>query len=99
MRPLEAQCRLELGSLQTLTPVKRREQRVTAIRMFREPWNKGKLIGQKAPLKLKDIWAIRVRLQLANGARDFGVVQSGNRQQAQGMRPCCQTSSSGCLRW
>src|SRR6478672_7244906 len=30
----------------------------------REPWNKGKLVGQKAPLKLKDIWAIRVRLQL-----------------------------------
>ena len=26
-----------------------------------EPWNKGKLIGQKAPLKLKDIWAIRIR--------------------------------------
>lgn len=25
-----------------------------------EPWNKGKLVGQKAPLKLKDIWAIRV---------------------------------------
>ena len=25
----------------------------------REPWNKGKLIGQKSPLKLKDIWAIR----------------------------------------
>lgn len=23
----------------------------------RAPWNKGKLIGQKAPLKLKDIWA------------------------------------------
>ena len=22
------------------------------------PWNKGKLVGQKAPLKLKDIWAI-----------------------------------------
>jgi len=29
-----------------------------------EPWNKGKLIGQKAPLKLKEIWAIRVRLEL-----------------------------------
>ena len=26
-----------------------------------EPWNKGKLIGQKAPLRLKDIWAIRIR--------------------------------------
>lgn len=28
-----------------------------------EPWNKGKLIGQKAPLKLKNIRAIRIRLQ------------------------------------
>ena len=28
------------------------------------PWNKGKLIGQKAPFKLKEIWAIRVRLQI-----------------------------------
>ena len=23
----------------------------------REPWNKGKLVGQKAPFKLKEIWA------------------------------------------
>jgi hypothetical protein len=29
------------------------------------PWNKGKLIGQKSPLKLNEIWAIRVQLQLA----------------------------------
>ena len=28
----------------------------------RPPWNKGKLVGQKAPFKLKEIWAIRVRL-------------------------------------
>jgi hypothetical protein len=27
----------------------------------REPWNKGKLVGQKAPFKLKDIRALRVR--------------------------------------
>ena len=26
------------------------------------PWNKGKLVGQKAPLKPEDVWAIRVRL-------------------------------------
>ena len=26
------------------------------------PWNKGKIVGQKAPLKLKDIWAILIRL-------------------------------------
>jgi hypothetical protein len=27
---------------------------------MRLPWNKGKLVGQKAPFKLKEIWAIRV---------------------------------------
>ena len=37
------------------------------------PWNKGKLIGQKAPLKLKEIWAIRIRLQLANRIRDLAM--------------------------
>ena len=25
-----------------------------------QPWNKGKLVGQKPPLKPKDIWAIRI---------------------------------------
>ena len=39
----------------------------------REPWNKGKLIGQKAPLKLKDIWAIRVRLQLGDRVRELAL--------------------------
>ena len=37
------------------------------------PWNKGKLIGQKLPLKLKEIWAIRVRLQLACKLRDLAL--------------------------
>ena len=36
-------------------------------------WNKGKLIGQKAPLKLKDILAIRIRLQLEHKARDLAL--------------------------
>jgi hypothetical protein len=30
----------------------------------RPPWNKGKLIGQKKPLKLKEIWTIRVPVDL-----------------------------------
>ena len=38
-----------------------------------EPWNKGKLVGQKAPLKLKDIWAIRVRLQISDRVRDLAL--------------------------
>ena len=33
------------------------------------PWNKGKIVGQKAPLKLKDIWAIRIRIRLELGHR------------------------------
>ena len=39
----------------------------------REPWNKGKIVGQKAPLKQKDIWAIRVRLQLSDRLRDLAL--------------------------
>ncbi|MGF6900818.1 hypothetical protein [Paraburkholderia phytofirmans] len=35
----------------------------------REPWNRGKLVGQKPPLKLKDIWAIRIYLQNAAAAK------------------------------
>jgi hypothetical protein len=34
-----------------------------------EPWNKGKIVGQKAPFKLKEVWAIRIRLQLAGRIR------------------------------
>ena len=37
------------------------------------PWNKGKLVGQKAPLKLKHIWAIRVRLELADRKRELAL--------------------------
>jgi len=37
------------------------------------PWNKGKLIGQKSPLKLKEIWAIRIRLQMAKNTRELAL--------------------------
>ncbi len=37
------------------------------------PWNKGKLVGQKPPFKLKEIWAIRIRLELANNLRDLAL--------------------------
>jgi integrase len=37
------------------------------------PWNKGKIIGQKAPLKLKEIWAIRFRLQHSGRLRDLAL--------------------------
>ncbi len=37
------------------------------------PWNKGKLTGQKPPLKLKEIWAIRIRLQIDEKHRDLAL--------------------------
>lgn len=37
----------------------------------RSAWNKGKLVGQKSLLKPKEIWSIRVRLQLAEKIRDL----------------------------
>jgi len=45
----------------------------THVPSRRIPWNKGKLVGQKAPLKLKDIWAIRVRLQIGNRTRELAL--------------------------
>ena len=39
----------------------------------RTPWNKGKLVGQKPALKPKEIWAIRIRLQIANRVRDLAL--------------------------
>jgi hypothetical protein len=31
---------------------------------LRVAWNKGRLVGQKRPLRPKEVWAIRVRLQI-----------------------------------
>ena len=42
-----------------------------------EPWNKGKLVGQKAPFKLKEIWAIRVRLQVEHRVRELAMFDLG----------------------
>jgi integrase len=39
----------------------------------REPWNKGKLVGQKSPFRLKEIWAIRIRLQLGERLRELAL--------------------------
>ncbi|OSZ74855.1 integrase [Hydrogenophaga sp. IBVHS1] len=43
----------------------------------REPWNKGKIVGQKAPFKVKDIWALRVRLQMQGRARELALFNLG----------------------
>lgn len=39
----------------------------------REPWNKGKLVGQKLPLTMQEIWSIRMRLQTIGNLRDLAL--------------------------
>jgi len=39
----------------------------------RQPWNKGKITGQKPPLQPKHVWAIRTRLQLAGRTRKLAL--------------------------
>ncbi|PMS15734.1 integrase [Trinickia dabaoshanensis] len=41
--------------------------------VHRVPWNKGTLTGQKPPLKLREIWAIRTRLQMASNVRELAM--------------------------
>ena len=45
--------------------------------VHREPWNKGKIVGQKAPFKIRDIWALRVRLQMENRVRELALFNLG----------------------
>ncbi|MEL7466619.1 MAG: tyrosine-type recombinase/integrase [Pseudomonadota bacterium] len=44
-----------------------------AIRPKKPAWNKGRLVGQKRPLKPKHVWAIRVRLEIAENTRDLAL--------------------------
>jgi hypothetical protein len=42
----------------------------------RKPWNKGKLIGAKPPLRTKHVWAIRSKLQAERKTRERFLVLS-----------------------
>ncbi|MEB0113537.1 tyrosine-type recombinase/integrase [Variovorax sp. RTB1] len=47
------------------------------VKASRPPWNKEKLVGQKRPFKLKEIWAIRVRLQISCRTRELALFNLG----------------------
>ena len=40
---------------------------------IREPWNKGKVIGARPPLRPKHVWGVRTRLQLSDRVRDLAL--------------------------
>lgn len=43
------------------------------VRTKTPAWNKGRIIGQKRPLLPKHVWAIRVRLEIAENIRDLAL--------------------------
>jgi hypothetical protein len=43
------------------------------MRIERTAWNKGRLLGQKPPFNPKEIWSLRIRLQLTNKVRDLAL--------------------------
>lgn len=45
--------------------------------VHREPWNKGRIVGQKASFKLRDIWTLRVRLQMKGHVRKLALFNLG----------------------
>ncbi len=45
----------------------------TAVLRNRYPWNKGILVGQKRPLQPKNVWSIRVRLEMSGAIRELAL--------------------------
>lgn len=45
----------------------------TAVLRNRYPWNKGILVGQKRPLQPKNVWSIRVRLEMSGAVRELAL--------------------------
>ena len=48
-------------------------ENTNAVTLRREPWNKGKLTGQKPPLRPKHVWSIRTKLQVGGRIRDLAM--------------------------
>jgi hypothetical protein len=44
-----------------------------SLSLRRTPWNKGKLIGAKPPLRPKHVWSIRTRLLIEGRTRDLAM--------------------------
>jgi len=57
----------------TLDPQFNPQSEIKIQKSTKVPWNKGKLMGQKPPLKLKEVWEIRIRLQLGKRLRELAL--------------------------
>ncbi|MBL4672570.1 MAG: tyrosine-type recombinase/integrase [Arenicella sp.] len=45
----------------------------TSSHSKQQPWNKGKLVGQRPPLKSHEVWSIRIRLQIDNNIKELAL--------------------------
>jgi len=63
----------------------------------RVPWNKGKLIGAKPPLRQKHVWAIRTMLQVERSTRDLAMFNLAIDSKLRGCAP--MTRYSSCKRY
>jgi hypothetical protein len=52
----------------------------------RTPWNKGKLIGAKPPLRPKHVWSIRTRLLVEERTLDLAMFNLDTASTAHGKR-------------
>ena len=76
---LDTMCRLDVARTHSVRPSTRWDTILgtTGDAFRREPWNKGKIVGQKAPFKVKEIWALRVRLQMESRVRELALFNLG----------------------
>jgi integrase len=49
------------------------DESTTETQPSRTPWNKGKLIGAKPPIRAKHVWSIRTKLQIEGRVRDLAM--------------------------
>ena len=72
--------------------------------IHREPWNKGKIVGRKAPFKLQDVWALRVRLHMESRVRELALFNLGidskvsRRNNLIKFQRCVLKRNAGCVR-
>jgi hypothetical protein len=53
----------------------------------RTPWNKGKLIGAKPPLRPNQVWSIRTRLLIERRTRDLALFNLAIDSKLRGLDP------------
>ena len=66
-----------------------------AIRPRRPAWNKGRIVGQKRPLLPKHVWAIRVRLEIAENHRDLALFNTAIDSKLRGCDLVCLPLARG----